>query len=270
MPASAYASRAASVDGGVMSVSSMPDERRRLAEHAARAGASAARADASVTRRRSPRCSTTRGRALVGRAQHPEVQRLAHDARREHLLGRHLLAEHRVRVVHAVAPVLHDDLGEVVLGEPGFAQQPLGAQREVRGRRGEAGLLAPRLEERRADDALGHLLDAEHEHAVVLAGADRAGRELQRGAAARAAGLDVDDRHAGARERAEHLVAGGDAAVRGAAERGLERAGCRPRPSAARTACTPMSVTVRSVEPAERMDADAGDLDRRVTVRTPT
>ena len=51
------------------------------------------------------------------------------------------------------------------------------------------------------------------------------GRELQRGAAARAAGLDVDDRDPGERERAEHLVAGGDARVRGAAERGLEPAG---------------------------------------------
>ena len=70
---------------------------------------------------------------------------------------------------------------------PVLAQQPLRAQREVRGRRGEPGFLAPRLEERRADDALRHLLDAEHEHAVVLAGPDRARRELQRGAAARAA-----------------------------------------------------------------------------------
>ena len=31
--------------------------------------------------------------------------------------------------------------------------------------------------------------------------------------------------------------------------------------SAARTACTPMSVFVSAVEPSERMDADAGDLD---------
>ena len=48
------------------------------------------------------------------------------------------------------------------------------------------------------------------------------GRELEGGAAARAAGLHVDDRHARARERAEHLVARRDAAVRRAAERGVE------------------------------------------------
>ena len=158
-----------------------------------------------------------------------------------------------------------------VLREPVLAQQPLRAQREVRGRRREPGLLAPRLEERRADDALRHLLDAEHEHAVVLAGADRARRELQRGAAARAAGFDVDDRHAGARERAEHLVARRDPAVRGAAERGVERrvAGFGER-GAHRVHA---HVGVRQpVEPAERVDADAGDLDAvtRLTARTPT
>ena len=199
MPASSYASsrgeRRRRRDVGVVDAG----QRCRLAEHAA----------GQV--RAQPRRRERARRAVAGRARSTtaaapslgehSIQRCSgsHTTRDASTsLGGHLLAEHRVRVVHAVAPVLHHDLGEVLLGEPGLAQQPLRAQREVRGRRGEPGLLAPRLEERRADDALGHLLDAEHEHAVVLAGADRARRELQRGAAARAAGLDVDDRHAGA------------------------------------------------------------------------
>src|SRR5439155_6694719 len=84
-------------------------------------------------------------------------------------------------------------------------------------------LFPPPLEERRADDPLGHLLDAEHERAVVLLGPDRPGRELQRRATTCAARFDVDDRNPRQRERAEHLVSGRDPAVGGAAERGLER-----------------------------------------------
>ena len=59
------------------------------------------------------------GRALVGRAQHEEVQRLAHHLGGEHLLGGDRLAEHGVVVVHAVGAVLHHDVGEVVLGDAG-------------------------------------------------------------------------------------------------------------------------------------------------------
>ena len=200
-------------DSGVASPSTLPGRCDR------------SRADASVIVSRpasASRCSTTAaapsfGEHSIQRCSGSQTTRDASTSSR--VTG---LAEHRVGVVHAVAAVLHHDVGEMLLREPGFAQQALRPQGEV-GRRGrEAGLLAPGFEERRADDALGHLLHPEHEHAVVLAGADRAGRELQRGAAARAAGLDVDDRHAGARERAEHLVAGRDAAVGGAAERGLE------------------------------------------------
>ena len=121
--------------------------------------------------------------------------------------------------------------------------------------------LAPRLEERRANDPLRHLLDAEDEHAVVLTGADRAGRELQRGAAARAAGFDVDDRAAGARERAEHLVAGGDTAVGRAAERGLERRVAGLGERVAHRDDTHVGVG-RVGEAAERMDADAALCER--------
>ena len=192
------------------------------------------------------------------------MQRLAHDARREHLLDRDFLAEHRVRVLHTVAAILHDHLGEVLFGETGFAQQPLRAQREVGGSCGEPRLLPPRLEERGADDALGHLLDAEDERAVVLAGPDRAGRELQRGAAARAAGLDVDDGQPRERQRAEHLVPRRDAAVRGAAERRLER---RVAGLLERGAYSVHSQVGRgaALEPSEGMDARPGYANAHVT-----
>ena len=68
-------------------------------------------------------------------------------------------------------------------------------------------------------------------------------------------------------ERAEHLVARGDAAVGGAAERGLERAGCPPRRAPRAPRATPMSVTAVSVEAAERVEADAGDRRRRIGSR---
>ena len=58
----------------------------------------------------------------------------------------------------------------------------------------------------------------------------------------------------GACDRAQHLVPRGDAGVRGAAERGLERRVPCFR-ECARTAVTPMSVTLTVVEPPERMHA---------------
>ena len=64
----------------------------------------------------------------------------------------------------------------------------------------------------------------EHEHRVVLAAGDLGGGQGERRATAGAPRLDVDDRHAGEPERGEHLVAGRDAAVDRAAERGLEAA----------------------------------------------
>ena len=71
-----------------------------------------------------------------------------------------------------------------------------------------------------------------------------AAASIERGAPTGAAGLDVDDGHAGHAETAEHLVPGGHPAVGRAAEGGLEvaLADARPRCSAARTATTPMSV----------------------------
>ena len=114
----------------------------------------------------------------------------------------------------------------------------------------------------------GHLLHADHQHRVVLAGADRAGGQGQRGAAGRAPGLDVDDRDAGQGQRAEHTVAGGHAAVGGGAEGGPDAGpGRRPaspsrrRPARSRVAATPMSVAVQLAESPERVQPDAGDLD---------
>ena len=186
------------------------------------------------------------------------MQGLAHDARREHFLGSDLLAEHRVRIVYTVAPVLDDDGRKVLLREIRLAQQPLRAQREVSRRGGEPGLLAPRFEERRADDALRHLLDPENQHAVVLPGADRACRELQRRTAARAAGFDVDDRTSSQCERAEHLVSRRDAAVRGATERGLKLRVTGLGERGANSVDTHLGVRY-AVEPPERVEADAGD-----------
>ena len=94
-----------------------------------------------------------------------------------------------------------------------------------------------------------------------MTGADRAGGELERGAAAGAPGFDVDDRHAGARDRAEHLVAGRDPAVRRAAERGLERRVAGFGERGAHRVHAHVGVR-RVVEAAERVDADAGDLLR--------
>ncbi len=67
------------------------------------------------------------------------------------------------------------------------------------------------------------------------------------GAPAGAARLHVDDGHAGHAQAGEHLVPRGHPAVGGAATRpGTRRAPRPPRPSAARTAATPMSVMERS------------------------
>jgi len=80
------------------------------------------------------------------------------------------------------------------------------------------------------------------------------------GAAARAPRLDVDDRHTGEPERAEHLVAGGDARVHGRAEGGLEPrvAGIGERTAHGGDG----HVGDRdAVEAPERMDPDARDLD---------
>src|SRR4051794_29821372 len=98
------------------------------------------------------------------------MQRVAYEARCEHLVDGYFLAEHGDGIVHAVAAVFHDDFGEVLLCESGFSQETLRAQREVRRCGSEAAGFAPRLEERRPDDALGHLLHTEYERAVVLPG----------------------------------------------------------------------------------------------------
>ena len=96
----------------------------------------------------------------------------------------------------------------------------------------------------------------------MLAGPDRSGGELERRRTARAACLDVHDRDAGERERAEHLVARGDARVRSAAERSLEVAPadagfgeCGAHRGDAHVGDRPV------LEPAERVDADPCDLD---------
>ncbi len=189
------------------------------------------------------------------------MQRLGDDPRGEDLLDRGLLLVHGVGIRRPVATVLDDHPCQVALGDAGREAQPLGPQGEERRRGGEAGLLLPRLEERRADDPLGHLLRAEHEDGVVLPGPDGGRREHQGGAAAGAARLDVDDRHARHAEPAKHLVAGRHAAVGGAAERSLEAALADARLSQRGADGDHTHVGGRGVEAPERVHADTGDGD---------
>ena len=161
--------------------SSMPAQRRapRRARDPGRCERSTAAASVTPRRRRcrSPARSTTAAAPSLG--EHSMHRCSGSHTSREPSTSSAVTSLRNIAfgLCDAVAPVLHDDLREVLLRDARLAHQPLRTQREVRGRRREARLLAPRLEERRPDDALRHLLDAEHEHAVVLPGADRAGRE---------------------------------------------------------------------------------------------
>ena len=100
-------------DAGVVH---QPGHRGRLVEHVA--GQVAAQRDRAEPHAADPLgpAQHDRGRTLVRRAQHPEVERLADDPGCEHLLGGDRRPEHRVRVVLTPRPVLHHQRGEVVLG----------------------------------------------------------------------------------------------------------------------------------------------------------
>ena len=99
------------------------------------------------------------------------------------------------------------------LGEAGVGQQPLGPEGEEGRCRAETGRLLPRGEERGPDDPLGHLLDPEDQHPVVLARGDRCRPQLEGGPPRGTAGLHVVDGDAGAGQRGEDPVPGGHAAV---------------------------------------------------------
>src|SRR5262245_31834605 len=161
-----------------------------------------------------------------------------------------------------MAVVLHRHGGEVVHAHLAREHQALRAECEVGRRRCEPRLLAPRLEEARADHAAGHLLDAEDEHRVVLSAGDLCrGQGKGRGATG-AARLDVDDRHAGQPEGRQHLVAGGDASVDRAAEGGLEAAALDPgvaQRGPHRLHAERGETAVH--EASERVQADTGDVD---------
>ena len=127
------------------------------------------------------------------------------------------------------------------------------------------GFLAPGFEERRTDDALRHLLDAEHQHRVVLPGPDRARRELQRGAAARAAGFDVDDRLAGQRERAQAPC---DPTRRRRTRCRRTRPGSADSPASARRSAHRVHTHLgrgHALEAPERVETDAGYANAHVT-----
>ena len=159
--------------------------------------------------------------------------------------------------------ILLGDTRQVLHPDVALEHQPLGAEGEVRGRRGQTRLLAPRLEEARADHAVRHLLEPEDEHAVAGAARHPGGTEREGRSAARAAGLHVDGRHAGEPEGGEDLVAGRHPAVDRAAERRLEVPPSDTRVLERR----PHGVTSERGEApigetAEGMHAHAGDVDR--------
>ena len=86
----------------------------------------------------------------------------------------------------------------------------------------------------------------------------------ERGAATGASGFDVDDRYTCARDRAEHLVARRDPAVRRPAERSLEGRVAGFGERAAHRVHAHLGVR-QPFEATERMDADAGYANAHVT-----
>jgi hypothetical protein len=99
--------------------------------------------------------------------------------------------------VDTVLVILNRDLRQVLEADVAFAHQSLSPQCEVAGRGREPRFLAPGFEERRADHPARHLLEPEYQNAVVSPHRDVSCRQSERGAAAGAAGFDVDDRNAG-------------------------------------------------------------------------
>ena len=178
----------------------------------------------------SARRSTTAAAPSFGRAQHEEVQRLAHHPRGRG--PRRPMSPSGTSRRGSSAPwrrFLTTTRARWSLVTPDRQHQPLRPQGEEGRRCGKASLLLPGLEERRADDALGHFLGAEDEDGVVLPGPDGRRSQHERGTAAGAACLHVDDGHSGHAQPAQHLVARGHPAVRRPAERGLEPALADPR-----------------------------------------
>ena len=162
----------------------------------------------------------------------------------------------------AVAMVLDRHARQVLERHVAVEHEPLRTQREVRRRRREAGFLAPGLEEARADHPARHLLEAEDEDGVGASAGHRARAERERRAAARAARLDVHDRYAREPERGEHLVPGRHTSVHGAAEGRLKPAAAEA--GIAERRAHGLDAERREAEirkPAERMEADAGDVD---------
>ena len=199
-----------------------------LSTGAGQVGAQHGGGEGRPARRRRPQVVAAqheRGRALVGRAEHEEVERLADDPRGEDLLDRGLLLVHGVGVGRPVAAVLHHHPGQVVLGHArgrGRAAGPAGAKKAGVAARPASSCQGSKNEERMMP--LG-IFSVPKTRTVSYCPARMAPAASMRAApAAGAAGLDVDDGHARHAEAAEDLVARGHPAVGGAAERGLEAA----------------------------------------------
>ena len=143
-------------------------------------------------------------RAAVGRgADVEQPERVGDDRAREHVVGRVLLAEARVRVLEPVARVLHLDLREVVAGGAVEVHAATRVQREVRGVGGAEHVEAQpvgvvgALAADGGEEALGRGVGTDDERDVAEAGEDLRPRVVQRVRARRAG--RVARRHAHAR-----------------------------------------------------------------------
>ncbi|MCY1232937.1 hypothetical protein D9M72_454550 [compost metagenome] len=162
------------------------------------------------------------GRAAGRRAGH----RARHDAGPHHLLGHHVLggdhrAEHRHRVVGGMAAGLGADLGKGLhrraealhVVQAGGAEQLQGGRDAVRhharARTVEQFQRGGTVGVDRAQRARVHLLEAEGQHDVGHAAGNGLVCQVQRGRAAGAIVVDVDDRDAGHADVVQHALAAG-------------------------------------------------------------
>ena len=133
-----------------------------------------------------------RSRAVRGRADVEQAERVRHQRRVEHVVDRHFLAVARIRVLEAVLGVLHLYPGEVLARRAEQLHAATGVQTEVR-RVGRAqqpepqpvGVVAP-LALVGCEEALRRRVGADHQRNVAEPGEDLRPRGRQRGDARRA------------------------------------------------------------------------------------
>ncbi|MNF73187.1 hypothetical protein D3C84_551820 [compost metagenome] len=145
----------------------------------------------------------------LGRAALQQGQRVGDHPRAEHLFQGHLAALLGVLVERAVTAILHRHPGQVRRDGAALMQEAGGAhgidRRQDHASLGEqVGLLVIALHRDGAAAELGQLLDAEHQHPLVLPGEQRMACQVHGGGAAGAGVLDVVDRDAGKAQVADY------------------------------------------------------------------